>query len=483
MSVAAPAVVEPAYLWVPPGAVSSAAVEAIEFGESIGIVLDAEQRIALNAILAEDASGKWAALEAALIAARQNLKTFVLELVVLADLYVFELMLDVWTAHQFPVTMEAFRDIKLLIENHDHLRRRVKRISEANGEEGFELFGGHRLLFKARTKSGGRGLTSDRLILDEAFELTPSMMGSVFPTMAARPNPQIVYASSAGRQTSNILRAVRDRGRAGGDPSLVYVEWCAPVKACGAERCDHRPLSAGCALDDQELWQRANPAMGRRITAGYIEGERRSLPPEEFARERLGWWDEPESAVGGISGDLWESRRVAPVDDGVAAAYAVDVTPNSGYASIVSAWPTGDGFAVVVVDHRRGTDWVADRVVELVAGVGVPVVVDKTGPASVVISDIERLGVAVSSPKGTELSASCAAFVDGLMRGSVTHVGQPDLDAAVRGAVRAPSGDAWKWSRKSSAIDISPLVAATLAVWGAQLPPEDDDFEPFVLVT
>jgi hypothetical protein len=27
--------------------------------------------------------------------------------------------------------------------------------------------------------------------------------------------------------------------------------------------------------------------------------------------------------------------------------------------------------------------------------------------------------------------------------------------------------DAWAWSRKNSATDISPLVASTLALWGA----------------
>jgi hypothetical protein len=33
----------------------------------------------------------------------------------------------------------------------------------------------------------------------------------------------------------------------------------------------------------------------------------------------------------------------------------------------------------------------------------------------------------------------------------------------VTGAKKRPLGDAWAWSRKSSAVDISPLVACTLA--------------------
>jgi hypothetical protein len=31
-------------------------------------------------------------------------------------------------------------------------------------------------------------------------------------------------------------------------------------------------------------------------------------------------------------------------------------------------------------------------------------------------------------------------------------------------------GDAWAWTRKAASADISPLVAATLAVWGATRP-------------
>lgn len=48
-----------------------------------------------------------------------------------------------------------------------------------------------------------------------------------------------------------------------------------------------------------------------------------------------------------------------------------------------------------------------------------------------------------------------------------------DLDAAVEGAARRPLGDAWVWARKSAEVDISPLVALTLALDAASafIPP------------
>jgi hypothetical protein len=450
-------------LWVPDH-VSSAAAEAIDLAASVGMALDGEQRLALEAILAEGADGKWAGFEAAIIAARQNLKTYLLEALVLADLFLFGSNLVIWTAHLFPTTMEAFRDLKRIIDANDHLRRRVKRISEANGEESLELVTGQRLLFRARSKSGGRGLTGDRVILDEAFALGASEMGSLLPTLSARPNPQVVYASSAGSSSSQVLRGVRDRGRAGGDPSLVYVEWCAPVVACGDERCDHRPGSLGCALDDVDAWRQANPALGRRITVDHIAAERRALPPDEFARERLGWWEEPAGHAAGLPLNLWAaSTGTGP---GPLLALAVDVTPDLAFASIGRAVQIPGGVLLDLVDHRRGTSWVAEEVVRLRGDLAVPVVVDLGGHASVINADLVRLGVEPANPAARDVAQACSGLLDGLIRRSVWHTADGRLDAAVRGASRRPMGDAWAWSRKNSLVDISPLVAATLALWG-----------------
>jgi hypothetical protein len=41
------------------------------------------------------------------------------------------------------------------------------------------------------------------------------------------------------------------------------------------------------------------------------------------------------------------------------------------------------------------------------------------------------------------------------------------LADAIRGAATRKLGDSWAWSRRNSSVDISPLVASTLALWGA----------------
>ena len=108
---------------------------------------------------------------------------------------------------------------------------------------------------------------------------------------------------SAGLAQSEVWRGIRDRGRAGGSPSLAYLEFCSlpQENACEDEACTHALSVPGCALDDIEYLRQANPALDRRITADYIRAERQALSPEEFGRERAGWWDKPEG-VGELIG-------------------------------------------------------------------------------------------------------------------------------------------------------------------------------------
>jgi hypothetical protein len=51
-------------------------------------------------------------------------------------------------------------------------------------------------------------------------------------------------------------------------------------------------------------------------------------------------------------------------------------------------------------------------------------------------------------------------------------MGTLDLWNAIRGAAVRPLGDSWAWSRKNSTVDISPLVACTLALAAAMSQPD-----------
>lgn len=461
--------VPPAYLWTPPH-VTTSGPDAADLAESAGLVLDAEQRLAVDAMLAEKASGEWAAFEAAIVAARQNMKTASFLAIALFKLFLLQDRLTVWTAHEFTTAMEAFRDIQALIDRAPHLSRKVKTINNTNGEEGIETHSGARLIFRARSKRAGRGLSGNTVILDEAFALQPAHLGSLLPTLSAVPNSQVFYGSSAGHLNSAILRGIRERGRPGGAPSLAYVEWCAPLGGCQQDDCDHRVTALGCALDDESKWQLANPALGRRLALTAIRAERQALPPEEFARERMGWWEDPaEGAASVVSLDLW--GKLADLESQIVGVptFAVDVTPDRARASVAACGSRADKLVhAEVIRNERGTGWLVDVVDAISRRAGVRrVVLDATSPAGSLISALEARGLEVVATSARDLGQACGLFVDQVTQATLRHIDQAPLNDALAGASTRPLGDgAWAWSRRSSQVDISPLVATTLAVHG-----------------
>ena len=293
----------PRFRFVPLHA-STAAQDAIDLGEAAGLTLDEWQREVLRDAMARTVHDRWAATEVALVVPRQNGKGSALEVRQLWGLFLNRRSrLLTHTAHRFDTCLDHFRRVTGLIESTPELLALVKDngrgvgdrpsgIKDSNGKESIELADGTRLNFKARSKGSGRGFSGDDVFFDEAFWLDD--LGSLIPSLSAREDPQIWYASSAPlpRVESDRLRKVVRRGRAlatAPDPTsrLCYIEFSA---------------DPDFDLDDPEaLWQ-ANPSMSvGRITAEFAAVEREAMSDEEYARERLGIFpdadDEPQWLV------------------------------------------------------------------------------------------------------------------------------------------------------------------------------------------
>lgn len=457
--------VEPAFCSVPPYA-KTLGPEVADICDLAGFTPDPEQRLALDAIFGYRADNRLAAFEAAIIACRQNIKTGLFKQCALGWLFVTDQRLIVWSAHEFRTAQEAHRDLAELIMGCEPLRRRVKAIPTASGQEAIELLTGQRVMFKARTRTGGRGLSGDKVVLDEAFALDETHMGSLVPTLSVRPDPQLLYGSSAGLSTSAVLRGIRDRGRPGADPRLVYIEWADDLDGdCEAPNCDHRITAQGCRLDDERRWHRANTQLGRRMSVEYVRAERRSLPPEEFARERLGWWDAPAELLQGVPVAEWDACKGLPAELG-RVAFAMDVALDRSRASIGVAGPRTDSrLQLELVENRAGTTWMVERLVELHAAWGAGVALDASGPAAALIPDLEAANVPVDVLSRTEVAQACGALRDAVTDRSILHLGDPTLRAAVEGA-RLRSGESYVFTRKGG-VDISPLYAVALARWVA----------------
>lgn len=475
--------ISPAHLWIPPRS-GSYGDEATDLAEMAGRVLDDEQKLAVDALLSYGPGGRWVALESGIVEARQNGKTSgVLLPVTLFDLFLLPPDRIVWTAHVFRTARDAFEDFCICIETAPELSRRVKQIFYGNGEESIELHNGAKLEFLARSKRGGRGLGGKRVVMDEALFIAAADMGALMPVLSARPDPQINYGSSAALSTSDHLQRLKDRGRAGDDPFLIWVEYCAsggwlePPCEQGT-RCPHSAGTPGCALDDEDRWLQANHTLGKRITIEYVRAERRALPATEFGRERLGWHEIPVAGSGAIDIGQWAklldgtSKRQGDIT------LAVDIAPQRDYAAIGLYGPRADGLGHwQLVDYRPGTEWLVDRIVELRAGLDpIAIALGRATAASLEVElekhDIHRPVKPDEPVRGdlavltaAEMTAATGQALDVVRQAAVRHIGQQPLDAAVAGAKTRETGDSVAWSRKDADADISPLVSVSLARW------------------
>jgi hypothetical protein len=450
-----------------PEFVSTTGPEAIEFCGECGLDLDEWQRFVLSMALAERRGGFWAAKEVGLEVPRQNGKGELLEAREIVGLFLLGERLLIHSAHEFATANEALERMSDRIADNPQLKRRVRIVKRSHGEEGVYLKDGRRLRYKTRTKGGGRGFTADLVVFDEAMVLPEPFLGAALPVISARPNPQIWYAGSAVDQESMehgaVFARVRARAVKAADPTLAYFGWSAPF-----ERPDE--LRPGDAVDPG-VWAEANPALGIRIDPGHVAMEQRSMDLRTFAVERLGVgdWPDPDRVPGqALDFALWAACADAGSVIEGPPCFAFDVKPDRSWACIAAAGRRADGVPHVEVgEHHAGTGWVVERLQELLEKhPGAVVRADMGGPAGALGPALEAAGVVITPVSVAEHARACGLLFDAVSDRTVRHPGSLELDQAVRGAVKRPLGDAWAWSRKSSAVDISPLVACTLALFG-----------------
>lgn len=152
-------------------------------------------------------------------------------------------------------------------------------------------------------------------------------------------------------------------------------------------------------------------------------------------------------------------------------AFAFDVTPDRSSSAIAASGVTAAGLPMVeIIQHDRGTGWVVPKLLELhKAHKPLAVACDGRGAAGGFIAELEREDVEVVAMKSGDHAQAAGMFYDAVVEGQLVHLGQHGLTAAVHGATQRPLEGAWAWNRRTSAVDISPLVAATLALGAYRL--------------
>lgn len=481
----------PRVFWAPPAVSHAQGDDAVELAASAGLVLDEWEAWVLRESMGTLPGGQWAAFEVGLLIPRQNGKNCIIEARQLAGMFLLDDLLQIHTSHEFKTTEEHFLRMQALVETTPDLCRLVRKIITSHGSEGIELYptptiimgsdsgsvrrglASRRLRFLARSRSSARGFTCDCLYYDEAMILSAEAVGASMPTMSTRPNPQLWYTASEGRADAFHLARIRRRGMDGGASDLMWAEW-------SAELC-HEMCEKNCTRHDDPgspaTWAKANPGMGIRISQAYLSKAYASMDAGTFAASHLAVSDWPADEAGWmvISELAWDACAdpVTRRPSGRGLALAVDASEGGATAAIAVAGRRPDGKVVGEIpagDHRPGTAWVVDRLAELTAKYRpAAVVIDPHGPAGHLIDEVERARIEVTRPSSTELAQAFGLFLVSVKDRTFVHLGdsQPNLRTAVAGAVQRDLGDGnHAWGRKLTPVDISPLIAVTLATWG-----------------
>lgn len=449
----------------PAGAVSSAAEEAVDLAASCGLILDDWQRWCLDGILSERADGTWAAEQAVLLLPRQNGKNAVLEALELAGLFLFGEQRIVHTAQLAKTAADHMRRMMSLIRGNPELDA-VCQFIVANGKEAIiRKDTDARLEFSTRGQKVLRGGSPQRVIFDEALYLTDNQIQAMMPSLSAQSMnadgaPQIVYTSSAPLLESEVLHRVRAALLAGEMPHAFYAEWgCEP----------------GTDPADREAWYDANPGLGIRISEDWIaRNELPVLSPEAFAIERLG----VVLGLDGMASELPEWPQRLDVKSLMAGtpSIAVDCDPDLQWTSVAVAGERSDKRTHVELVDRFTS--LADAVVALESmhrQFDQPVHLDPQASAAALLPLLADRKVPVVEISTTDLVRACAHIKADVREDRLRHRGQAPLDVAVRSAAVRSVGEGWAWTRRTSTVSISPLVAVTLAAWAARNERPRDD--------
>lgn len=473
--------VPPAVLQVPPGRVGSAADFVGEVAENLGRAPEPEQLVAIDALTSYGPGGRFLSIEAGIEGPRQSTgKTGGVMLPIMLWSALVESDLITWTSHLADTHLASFREVagqgpgdeSGLVSACDWLRRQVRSVSWKDGEEAVTFVNGSRIEWRCRSARRGRGRSGLVNFADEALFLEASAMGAMLPTLATRSlhgNARQYYASSGPAVESVFLRSLIRRAAAG-DETLTWVAWRAAGSwadpGCAQDECGHEFGSAGCSLDDEGRWAAANILLGRRTSVEFLRTMRRTLPPREFGREFLGWGEGDDA----VNLDVWAGladpgSRPRPSPVGL----AVDVSPRQRSAAVVVAgWREDGAVHVELLAHDRGTSWLPGTLKAMQAGTFRGVKVRHLGgraPVAALVPDLVAAGVELEVMTDVEFAAACGGFETRINDRTVRHLGESRLSAALAVAGQVATGDGgWVMSRKGSAGDISPAVAAVLAV-------------------
>jgi len=421
----------------------------------LGWSFDGWQDDAGKLLLGKRGDGLYAADLVAMSIPRQVGKTFFMAASVFALCLLNPGLTCIWTAHRVKTAKETFNSMGGMAAQ-EKVAPHIKSVVRARGDEAITFTNGSRILFGAREAGFGRGFTNvSILVFDEAQILTESALEDMIASQNVAANPLTILAGTPPRprDPGEVFTMIRQDALAGESQETLYIELSA---------------DEGCDLLDRRQWRRANPSFPQRTPERAMLRMKKNLSDDSFRREALGVWDEVSVHKPLTTPQQWKAMSdVGPTDSARPSSLGVDMSHGRDI-SIAACWVEGDNAHIETVwdgsDPALAVEWLTAR-----AGRRIPVVLDAASPAASLVQELKSRRCKVVVTSATTMGQACGLLENRIATDTLTHAAQKKLTDAILSARRRPIRDAGGWAldRSDPTSQIYPIVAATLALFGA----------------
>jgi len=445
-----------------------------ELATDLGQPLMPWQQYVLDDALTLDAQNRFIRSTAGILVARQNGKTALMRMRILAGLFIFGEASIIAMAQNRQLALETFKQVVDLAESLSWMRKRIKRVSRTNGQEQLEVYCHHypndcntkcnrirKYGIRAATSEGPRGATANLLYVDELREIKPEAWAAATPLTRAT-SGQTWVTSNAGDGNSVVLNELRARALLMESPRLGWYEWSAPPNA---------------ELTDVSAWQAANPAMGRTITYEALLDAAARDTPDAIRTEMLCNWVESIDSPFNLQNWALGANNDLALEVGPQTFMGLDLNFNRTEAYLVTIQQRADKFAIFLTRWQKDGGLVdtelAAEIAHMARNYQAQVIGFDPKTAGHIAPYLARAGVAVSAVPwaSTAFSTYCDVTLSALNANRLTHPNQEIMHQHLVACARRPSSDGgWRIARKAAVQDISAAVAMVIALGHAAQP-------------
>jgi phage terminase large subunit-like protein len=429
--------------------------EVSDLADKIGMPLLDWQRLVLEDMLRIDAKGEFRRKTMGLLIARQNGKTHLARMLILAHLFLWDSKMVIGMSSNRNMALDTFRQVANAILDNDFLKDQVKQIRYANGQESITTLKGNRYQIVAATRDGSRGLTANFLFIDELREISEEGWKAARPTTRAT-GGQTLVCSNAGDAYSVVLNDLRERALSYPSPTLGWYEYSAP---------------AHCKIDDRNAWAMANPSLGFLIDEETLEEAVSTNPINNTRTEMLCQWVDSMTSPFTTQMVTDTSDSTLQITPGGNIVFAIDVSPSKRSGALMAGKLNQATGKIELGLMQLWTSDVAIDDLKMAADVHAwaqkfkprVIMYDKYATASIA-QRLQQSGQKLEDCSGQSFYQACGEILDAFVNLRLVHSGQKELTESWF-SVGAKTNDAgWRIVRRKSSGDVVSAICSAMIV-------------------